>query len=30
MERIAVFLDYGNVHMLGHDLFAHGMDKRET
>lgn len=30
MERIAVFLDYGNVHMLGHDLFGHGLDKRET
>ncbi len=30
MERIAVFLDYGNVHMLGHDLFGHGMDKRDT
>lgn len=30
MERIAIFLDYGNVHMLGHELFGHGMDKRET
>ncbi|MHA7218619.1 NYN domain-containing protein [Arthrobacter sp. MDT1-48-3] len=30
MERIAVFMDYGNVHMLGHDLFGHSIDKRET
>jgi hypothetical protein len=30
MERIAIFLDYGNVHMLGHELFGHGMDKQET
>lgn len=30
MERIAVFLDYSNVHLVGHDLFASDFDTWTT
>lgn len=30
MERIAVFLDYSNVHLVGHDLFASDFEKWTT
>ncbi|MFF2031093.1 NYN domain-containing protein [Arthrobacter sp. NPDC058192] len=30
MDRIAVFLDYSNVHLVGHDLFARDFEKWTT
>jgi uncharacterized LabA/DUF88 family protein len=30
MEKIAVFLDYSNVHLVGHDLFARDFEKWTT
>lgn len=30
MEKIAVFLDYSNVHLVGHDLFAREFEKWTT
>ncbi|UVJ40563.1 NYN domain-containing protein [Arthrobacter sp. CJ23] len=30
MEKIAVFLDYSNVHLVGHDLFANHFDRWTT